>query len=149
MSDAAPVLPRPDRQSDDTAVAVTPLYDSRLSGFVEPVELVVRSPDEWRRAWIGAHPNRAATLPAPPDVDFATALVLVVAAGTQPTGGITVRIDTVRAHPDGSAVVHYTIARPASSCMSIQQVTAPVIAVQIPRPLGAIHFQRHDATTPC
>lgn len=125
------------------------LYGSAQSALAEPVELVVRSDAEWARAWLGAHPNRAAALPAAPAVDFAADLVVLVSAGTQTTGGVAIVIDTVLARADGGTDVVYTVNRPGAGCMSTQQLTAPVDVVRIPRRAGAVRFVRHDRATPC
>lgn len=149
MPDSLPPTPIASTPPGASDVPFTRVYQSAASAFAEPVESVVRSSMDWRRAWISAHPNRAATLPDAPDVDFANDLVLLVSAGTQPTGGISVRIDTVRARADGGADVVYTVTRPGPGCMSIQQVTAPVDVVRIARRAGAIRFVRRTATSGC
>jgi len=127
----------------------TRVYDSQLSAFAEPVEMVVRSADEWQRAWLGAHPNRAVATPAAPPVDFRAELVVLVSTGTQPSGGVSIRVDTVRARANGGADVLYTVSRPGAGCMSTQQITAPVDAVRLARRTGEVRFIRHDRTTPC
>lgn len=149
--------PMPDSSSSADAGAPQPaavvpftrVYQDAQSAFGEPVELVVRSDAEWQRAWLAAHPNRAGGAPPTPAIDFAADQAIVVSAGTQPSGGGAVRVDSVRAGAAGGTEVVYTVSRPGAGCMSTQQITAPVEVVRFARRPGEVRFVRHDRATPC
>ncbi len=145
-------IPAPVLTSDpaDTApLPFTRVYQSTTSAYGEPLEVVVRSDAEWRRAWLGAHPNRAAGPPPAPAVDFSRDLVVIVTAGEQRTGGVTVGVESVRPRADGGVDVAYTVSRPGAGCMSTQQVTAPVDVVRLARLAGEVRFIRRERAAPC
>lgn len=141
---SAPLQPDPS--------VVTPVMESKVllvsttSGFTAPAELVLRDDAALAAAWKTAN---AGTVGSPaPSIDFASQMVVLVALGERRTGGYTVRIDSV-SRDAGGALVRYTATSPGPSCMTAQMITAPVIAVAVPRVDGTVRFQRSDATDRC
>jgi hypothetical protein len=125
---------------------LTRLVSTTQSGFREATELVVRDDAALAAAWRTLHQG----LPAepPPAVDFARAMVIVVASGERNTGGHAVRVDGVAPERDG-AVVRYTVTRPGPGCMTSMEITAPAEVVQAPRAAGAVRFERREAVQDC
>ena len=116
------------------------------SGFTEPTELVLRDAVALERAWgtlYGGLPGNP-----PPTVDFTRDMVVLVALGERSTGGHTVRVESVTSAP-GGATVRYTATRPGANCMTTQEITSPVEAVQATRVSGEVRFERRDVVQEC
>ena len=125
---------------------LTRLASTTQSGFREATELVVRDDAALATAWRTLH--QALPAEPPPAVDFARAMVVVVASGERNTGGHAVRVDGVAADGDG-AVVRYTVTRPGPGCMTSMEITAPAEVVQAPRAAGTVRFERREAVQDC
>jgi hypothetical protein len=152
-SGAAPSVPAPlrsdssaRRMPDPAQPSFTRLLTQRMSGFDEPVELVIRDRATLESAWSRVH-NQVQGNPAPV-VDFARETVILVALGRASSGGHDVRVDAIAPSGNG-AVVRYTATRPGPDCMTTQALTSPVDVVRVPRTMGTVRFERRDAVQRC
>lgn len=132
----------------DSSSAIVRLYAAAQSAYGEPAEVVARDAAAWRAAWNAAWPNSAGGTPAAPAVDFARDMVILVATGSRPTGGYSVRVDAVEPVGTG-AVVRYTVTAPGAGCMTTQAITSPIAVVRVPRVDGAVRFEGRRVAAPC
>jgi protease stability complex PrcB-like protein len=160
-TDAAPVslAPTPDSEPDTSAVAVPapapePARDSmaaaaapRVQGYAPyggGIALEIRRIGQWSRTGIGESRRlviRDANSWAEfwselgtgdrPDVDFAQAVVVAVAAGQRPSGGYEIAVDHVT-QADGELTVQVVETTPGPNCMSTSSPTQPVDVVVVP-----------------
>ena len=92
------------------------------------------SSSEWQALW-KAHGR--GVIPA---VDFTQSMVVGVFAGSRPTAGFRITIESVVS--DGPAIrVEYREERPSPDDLVAQMLTAPFHLVVIPRRDGAVEFQ--------
>lgn len=126
---------------------LTALFAEQHSAMKEPLELVIRDPEQWRDLWsqvvADRHPPRD-----PPEVDFNRDMVVLVAIGERPTGGFSVEIVEVRLH-EGALRVASLERMPGSSCIVPQVLTAPVAAVTMPSTEGPASFEHQTETYEC
>jgi hypothetical protein len=108
---------------------------------------VLYTQQEWADFWVRALANRSET-PPPPPVDFGQRMVLVAAMGTKPTGGFHIQVDGVyRQGADLYVRVHEE--SPAFGCGATLALTAPAIAVSVPRVTGRVYFVESAGTRAC
>lgn len=119
-----------------TAVATQVLLDAADSGIRERARVVLRDQAEWRAFWNAAMAKR---LPVPevPAVDFSRDMVLAAALGVRSTGGHDIMVSEVRRDDDGLSVRVLEIS-PDPGCLVTQALTAPVVAVRVPRAEGNV-----------
>jgi hypothetical protein len=102
---------------------------SARSGVREPLQIVVRSPEQWKALWnkhVAADPNS----PPVPAVDFTNNIVAAVFSGEKPTGGYTVEI-TAAEKSDGALLIHYREMSPRPGGIVTQALTQPFHIVTI------------------
>jgi len=144
--------PTPTPQLGDTTRAAvraappTQLARATQTGYDAPAELAIRDATPWDDAWRRLHPGDA---PPAPAVDFGREMVVVVALGQRPTGGVDVAIDSAVVAPDDGATVHYTVREPGAGCMAAQVITTPATAARVARAAGTVTFRRQTVATPC
>jgi len=124
--------------------AITPyLY----TGIAERQRLAIDDAAEWRAFW-----NRvtSTTVPQPPvpEIDFASEIVIIAAMGTRPSGGYAIHIDDV-SEADGRVFVKVREVSPGTNCIVTMALTAPVVAVRIPRRAGAVTFVEQTEVRNC
>ena len=116
------------------ARTVTPLKFQTIakntrSGVREPLQIVVRSPAEWKALWqkhIAADPNSS---PAPA-VDFANNIIAAVFSGEKPTGGYAVEIIAAE-KSDGALLIYYREMSPRPGAIVTQMLTQPFHMVTV------------------
>lgn len=134
------------RKMQTDQMQITRLLLLQSSALIEPATHVVRERSEFDQLWARLHATTP--LPATPEVDFSRSMVLVIAVGERPTGGHTVRVDSVRS--DGAGiVVRYTTTSPGDGCISTQAITSPVEVVSVRRVDGAVRFERVHESKRC
>ena len=102
---------------------------STRSGVREPLQMVVRSPEQWKALWkrhVASDPNS----PPAPAVDFNNNVVAAVFSGEKPTGGYTVEI-TAAEKSDGALLIHYREMSPRPGGIVTQVLTQPFHIVTI------------------
>ena len=97
---------------------------------------VVRTSAEWTALW-KQHAGEA----RPPAVDFSTAIVIGVFAGSRQTAGYTVEITRIEKQGD-SLVVTYAEKGPGRDDMVAQMLTSPFHFVRTGAHAGPVKFQR-------
>jgi hypothetical protein len=98
------------------------------SGVREPLQALVRTPEEWRALW-----TRHAGRPAPPPpVDFASEMVVAIFLGTRPTSGHAVEITQVRSTGHGIEVT-YRERTPPPGTLLRPVLTIPFHIIRMPR----------------
>lgn len=118
-----------------------------VSGISDSRRIVIRSDSEWTEFWAAANANLVPP-PEAPEVDFSRDMILAAAMGGRPTGGYAISIPTVKR--EGSevwAVVHER--SPGPTCFTTQVLTAPVVAVRVPRLEGPLHWIEDESRTEC
>ncbi|MGH7582875.1 MAG: protease complex subunit PrcB family protein [Gemmatimonadales bacterium] len=85
----------------------------------------------FRQRWSDLFAASAARPPLPV-VPFATDRVIMIAAGTRPTGGYSLRLDSARVVRD-SALIWLSLRTPPPGCGVTQELTAPAVAIALPR----------------
>lgn len=97
----------------------------------EPDTVEIGTIAAWAGAWARLQ-GGVTPLPPVPVVDFATERVVVVAAGTRPSGGFAYTFD--RARTTSEAVeVGLTLVSLSPRCAVAQMLTSPAIALAVPR----------------
>jgi hypothetical protein len=100
------------------------------------LQLVARTPAEWKTAWQRHSPDRPL-----PSVDFARDMVVGVFLGSRNTAGYSVEI--VSAQPEaGAFVVRYHQRSPARDAITAQVITSPFHLAAVPKAAGEVRFQR-------
>jgi hypothetical protein len=105
------------------------LAKNTRSGVREPLQIVVRSPEQWKALWkkhVGSDPNS----PPAPAVDFNNNIIAAVFSGEKPTGGYTVEI-TAAEKSDGMLLIHYRETSPRPGGIVTQALTQPFHIVTI------------------
>lgn len=125
---------------------LTRLISTQSSGFGEAAELVIRDGDALANAWTTLSQGMAGF--DTPTIDFSRTTVLLVAVGPRPTGGHSVRFESVTRAPSGT-VARYVVTSPGPSCMTTQMVTSPVEAVSVARVDGDIRFEGRRVVNDC
>ncbi len=140
-----------------TSAAATDLAVHRLqewapfanaSGYDTAATAVIRSTAGWRAAWARIHGGMT-PMPILPAIDFNRNVVVLVAVGTQSSGGHGLAI--TRATVNGGAIridaVHTT---PGIGCGVTMEVTQPVDVVRLETRAPTISFDVTTAAgTPC
>lgn len=116
----------------------TVLVATASSGYAAPERRVIGTEAEWAAAWAQIHANQS-PVPARPQVDFASDVVILAAMGTRPSTGYAVNITEVRVHAD-TFWVRVTERSPGRTCFTGAAITSPVHAVRAPRQATAATF---------
>jgi hypothetical protein len=114
----------------------TTIHQGGNSHIKEARTVVVRTSAEWTALW-KQHSGEG----KPPAVDFSTAIVLGVFAGTRQTAGYTVEITRIEKQGE-SLVVSYAEKGPGRDDMVAQMLTAPFHFVRTGAHAGPVKFQR-------
>jgi hypothetical protein len=121
------------------ALSFEPLVVESASGLSEPRRELVRDEAAWARVWdlvyAGVTPR-----PAREAVDFSRQTLIVVAAGTRPTGGFAVAVRAVSARGD-TLQVEVLESCPAPGAMVTAALTRPVTIVRLDAVASAAAFK--------
>ena len=112
------------------------------SGILEPLQVAIRTQDEWVAFW--ARHTRAQVQPPPaPPVDFSREMVVGIFLGARATGGHEVEITKVER--GGSALrIHYRTRSPDPGAMVTQVRTQPYHLIKLKREDSPLVFSRED-----
>lgn len=117
------------------------------SGVEQRARLVIRDQAAWSDFWRDAtgHETPAPPIPA---LDFASEMVIVAAMGSRPSGGYAIAIESVQ---ESAAGLHVSVmeSSPGPQCMVLTVITAPVVAVRVPRRDGPVAFVEKSQTIDC
>jgi hypothetical protein len=106
------------------------------SGIEEAREVVVRTPEEWKKIWQAHAPERPM-----PEVDFAKQMVVGVFLGYRSTGGFGATITGIERDGE-NLVVSWREDRPAPGAITTQVLTYPFHLVRTDRAAGRVSFKR-------
>jgi hypothetical protein len=105
------------------------LFSAAHSGIEQKRHDVVRDQAAWARAWSEIH-ARSGSAPAPPVVDFGKDMLILVALGTRPSGGFSVKVRGIEA--SGERVeVEVLESCPPQGAMVTAALTQPVEVVRV------------------
>ena len=141
-----------DAPSAHSPIAVTRLRSEPFSFTVfsqlrQPERLVIRDRAAWVDAWASLWPAFA-PIPAPPNVDFKSEMIVFVALGERPTGGYSILVDSAGANAQGVTVWIGTSA-PGAHCVTTQAFTQPVDIARLPRLDAPVHFVETSRIADC
>lgn len=113
------------------------------TGIAEPRRMVLRDANGFAQLWseLGAGER--------PDVDFTQNVVVVAAAGEQPSGGHSIAISRV-SQADGQLTIQVVETTPGPNCVTTGAATRPVDVVVVPTaaPRGWSFLERKEIR-PC
>jgi hypothetical protein len=119
---------------------VTTLLNFNAAEKVFPAQTfqVVRDQATWQTLWakLNADDSPPRALPA---VDFSTDMVVVAAAGPEPTAGFRVSVDSASERA-GAVTVEVTITSPGPTCGLLTIYTSPVATARLPTRAGPVNF---------
>ncbi len=127
-------------------------FDSRLvgsllfTGYDQPTTLIVRDQATWRATWQQLHVHEGAP-PLLPDIDFSTEMVVLAAAGTEPSSGYDI-LFTGASKGDGVVTID-TLTLTPSGCAVALALTQPADLARLPRHDGSVVFRLTSAVHVC
>jgi hypothetical protein len=117
--------------SNPMTIPLTTIQKGNFSGIREPLQVVVRTQDEWNNLW-----KRHASIQSPPSplpvVNFTTEMVVGIFAGEKTTGGYEAEITSAELK-DSSLYVYYVEKSSTPGGMAIQALTQPFHLAKLPR----------------
>lgn len=118
------------------------------SGYDTAETAVIRTTTAWRAAWTRIHGGMT-PLPLLPAIDFSRSVVVLVAIGTQSSGGHGLAITRAESNA-GAVIVHAVHTTPGLGCGVTMELTQPVDVVRLETKTPTISFDVTTATgTPC
>ena len=135
--------------ADATQLAFDPLEEvsTPISAIVDRRRLVIRDAAAWEAFWAD-FAAQVQPRPAPPDVDFSTQMVIAATMGQRTTGGYTISVEEV-AEKDGTLYAAVQEVTPGVLCITTDVITAPAVAVLVPRHSGTVAFVDTELELPC
>lgn len=139
-----------------TAVPITQVGSKRsgprtsfasYSAIGEPLQVLVRDVEAWRKMWEQIH-RTVSPLPPLPDIDFSREMVVVVALGARPTGGYGIIVDRAYERDDRLEIV-VRKQTPGKTCFNTQAVTQPVDIVRLPKTERSVVFRETEVVHDC
>lgn len=145
--DAPPVVddtpPAPPSVTTEVAVVAT----SQQSSWEEVLEVMLTTADAWAAAWNHLH-DGVAPPPPMPEVDFTTHRVMIVTAGSRPSGGYALAHERTEILGD-TLVLDVTLTVPGTSCATTMALTSPALALAIPLVPAAVVVRRGEQVREC
>jgi hypothetical protein len=128
--------------SNPMAIPLTTIQKGNFSGIREPLQVTVRTQNEWEDLW-----KRHTSIQSPPSslpsVNFTTEMVVGLFAGEKTTGGYDVELTRAELK-DSTLYVYYVERNPASGGMAIQALTQPFNLAKLARHDGAVVFVKQS-----
>lgn len=123
---------------------ITPPGGEWHSGLTDPTRRVIGDAETFEKVWTAAYGTNSPI----PVVDFTQEAVIVVAMGTQGSGGFSILVRDVTAH--GQRVeVAVDLVRPGSGCGVPWILTQPTDMVTMPAPGGMTEFRDQTIVHDC
>src|SRR6266513_1940080 len=110
------------------------------SGILEPLQVAIRTRDEWVAFWARHTRTQVQPPPAPP-VDFSREMAVGIFLGERATGGYEVEITKVERGGPGLRI-HYRTKRPDPGAMVTQARTQPYHLIKLKREESPLVFSR-------
>lgn len=143
----SPTTPQPPAARMQPLPAAAILAESQQALLNEPETRVARDAAAWQGIWNALHGGAPGD--APPAVDFAREMVVLVGVGQQTSGGHELALLGTSTAADGALVVHARHTAPGPECMTMQVMTNPAIAVRLPRHAGAVRSDVRRVFSSC
>ena len=109
--------------------------------------LVIGADSEWETFW-REFTGALVPQPNPPAVNFETQMVIAATMGQRTSGGYSISIEQV-AKKDGTLYAAVRETSPDATCSNIAVMTAPAVAVVVPRHDGDFAFVESEETLAC
>jgi PrcB C-terminal len=146
-------------RADQTLVpfeAFYPLEGTNISYRVPaPLAKAVTNLQEWKELWREIEMHSSAEdeendgLREPPRINVRDYTVLVIAAGSRPSGGYSVGFHSVREYESHIDVTAYELRPFGKECVVTTAITYPVAFALIPRTGKSVRFQTEHADLTC
>ena len=130
-----------------TTFEVVEEVSSPMSGIEDRRRLVIRDSGTWSDFW-SELAARVEPAPPVPEIDFGTSMIIAAAMGQRTSGGYEISVEEV-AEKDGKLYARVQETSPGAACMTITVMTAPVVAVVVPRHEGPVAFVEAELALPC
>ena len=108
---------------------------------------MIRDQASWQVAWANLYIGMSPIV-APPPIDFSRSTVILVALGTQPSGGYDITVSRL-ARDAGVLYVQVTSTSPGDKCFVTAVLTQPVDVVVVPHTVGRAVFVERKAVHEC
>jgi len=128
------------------AVALRELEKGTDSGIEEPLQVAIKTEQEWHAFW-GRHASNTRPPRAPPAVDFSADMVVCVFMGTQNTGGYSIQIKSIDQGETGLKVTCETTSAPRGG-MTTMALTQPFHMVCVANSDAPLEFAVSEAAPP-
>lgn len=110
------------------------------SGVLEPLQVAIRTREEWIAFW-ARHTRAQVQPPSAPPVDFGREMVVGIFLGERPTGGYEIEITKVE-RGDAGLRIHYRSKNPDPGAMVTQARTQPYHVIRLVRDDSPLVFSR-------
>lgn len=120
---------------------------SLISGYDTAATLVIRDRPAWQSAWSQLY-SQQYPVPALPDIDFTTEMVVLAATGSRPSSGYDV-LFTAATESDGVVTIETALRSPGPGCITASIVTSPVDLARMPMRNGTVVFHSTSNLTTC
>lgn len=132
-----------------TQLAFDPLEEvsTPISAIVDRRRLVIRDEAAWEAFW-DDFAAQVQPQPEAPAVDFSTHMVIAATMGQRSSGGYTISVDEV-AEKEGVLYAAVQEVTPGVMCITTDVITAPAVAVLVPRHSGTVAFVDTELELPC
>ena len=114
------------------------------SGVQEPLQVAIRTREEWVAFW-ARHTRAQVQPPSAPPVDFSREMLVGISLGERATGGYEVEITKVE-RGDSELRVHYRSKSPDPGAMVTQARTQPYHLIKLSRDDSPLVFSREDSS---
>jgi len=145
--DAQPVVDDALLAPPAVTTEVTVVVSSQQSSWEEVLEVLLTSADAWAAAWNHLH-DGVSPPPPIPAVDFTTHRVMIVTAGSRPSGGFVLTHERTEIVGD-TLVLDVTLTVPGGSCATTMALTSPALALAIPLVPAAVVVRRSEQVQEC
>jgi hypothetical protein len=112
-------------------IPITTLQKGNFSGIEEPLQTVVRNPEEWTALW-QLHTSIQSPPTPLPAVDFSVEMIVGLFPGEKRTGCYEINI-TSAGQIDSTLFIYYVEKAPPPGGFAIQAITQPYHLVKLPK----------------
>ena len=120
---------------------------SPMSMIIDQRRIVIRDAGDWSEFW-DEFVRLVEPQPDPSSVDFSTQMVIAATMGQRTSGGYTISVEEV-AEKDGTLFAAVQEVTPGVLCITTDVMTAPAVAVMVPRHVGTVAFVDTELALPC
>ncbi|MBI3560992.1 MAG: protease complex subunit PrcB family protein [Gammaproteobacteria bacterium] len=118
----------PPPPESETQPSFTVIDQGVRSGLTIPKHLVINTNQDWQELWNVHQSFRRRTPPAPP-IDFTKEMIIAVFAGERPTGGHSVKVQSLQITPSW-LLVNLHMDTPPQDTITTMQLTQPYVIIK-------------------